>query len=69
MLKSQIRAVQIKILFGEDGIETWSDVATWNKFLKNVRVVVSTYQVLLEAVSHAFVRLERLSLLVFDEGE
>ncbi|KAI1769633.1 hypothetical protein GGR53DRAFT_473403 [Hypoxylon sp. FL1150] len=68
VLKSQIRAVQIKLLIGEDGIETWSDVRTWDEFLKNVRVVVSTYQVLLEAVVHAFVRLDRLSLLVFDEA-
>ncbi|KAI1781014.1 hypothetical protein F4818DRAFT_397486 [Hypoxylon cercidicola] len=68
VLKSQIRAVQIKILIGEDGIQTWSDVRTWDEYLKNVRVVVSTYQILLEAITHAFVRMDRLSLIVFDEA-
>ncbi|KAI0181482.1 hypothetical protein GGR52DRAFT_524797 [Hypoxylon sp. FL1284] len=68
VLKSQIRAVQIKLLIGEYGVETWSDVRTWNDYLKNVRVVVSTYQVLLDAVTHAFVRLDRISLMVFDEA-
>lgn len=69
MLRSQIPAVQIKTLVGADGVETWSDVRIWDDYLKNVRIVVSTYQVLLDAVNHAFVRMDRLSLIVFDEGQ
>ena len=41
----------------------------WPTVQRNVRVVVSTHQVLYDAISHAFVRLSRLSLLIFDEGK
>ncbi|KAF3071126.1 Dicer-like protein 2 [Daldinia childiae] len=68
VLRSQIPAVQIKTLVGADGVETWSNVRIWDDYLKNVRIVVSTYQVLLDAVNHAFVRMDRLSLIVFDEA-
>lgn len=40
----------------------------WDKYLKDARVVVSTYQVLFDAIAHGFVRFDRLSLLVLDEG-
>ena len=40
----------------------------WDAVLQNVKVVVSTYQILLDALSHAFVRMELISLIVFDEG-
>jgi len=36
--------------------------------LNNVRIVVSTHQVLLEALTHGFVKLSKLALLIFDEG-
>ncbi|KAI1136686.1 hypothetical protein F5Y05DRAFT_390571 [Hypoxylon sp. FL0543] len=68
VLRSQIPAVQIKFLSGADGVDTWTDVRTWDDYLRNVRVVVSTHQVLLDAISHAFVGLDRLSLVVFDEA-
>ncbi|KAI2632049.1 hypothetical protein GGR54DRAFT_582008 [Hypoxylon sp. NC1633] len=68
VLRSQIPAVQIKFLSGSDGVTAWTDIRTWDNYLKNVRVVVSTHQVLLDAISHAFVRLSRISLLVFDEA-
>ncbi|KAI1471063.1 uncharacterized protein F4812DRAFT_164917 [Daldinia caldariorum] len=68
VLRTQIPAVQTKILVGTDGPETWSNVRIWDDYLRNVRIVVSTYQVLLDAVNHAFVRMNRLSLIVFDEA-
>jgi replicative superfamily II helicase len=68
VLQSQITGVLIKILSGNDGVDSWSDVSIWDAFLKNVSIVVSTYQVLLDALSHAFVRVGTLSLIVFDEG-
>ncbi|KAI0096573.1 hypothetical protein F4814DRAFT_435161 [Daldinia grandis] len=68
VLRLQIPAVQIKTLIGADGVQTWSHVHIWDDYLKNVRIVVSTYQVLLDAVNHAFVRMDRLSLIVFDEA-
>lgn len=68
VLNSQIPGVQIKMLSGSDNVDTWSDVSTWDRFLKNVSIVVSTHQVLLDALSHKFVRMSSLSLIVFDEG-
>ncbi|KAI0885310.1 uncharacterized protein GGS22DRAFT_163408 [Annulohypoxylon maeteangense] len=68
VLRSQMPSVQIKFLSGADGIDTWTDDRTWDDYLKNARVVVSTYQVLLDATSHAFVRIDRLSLIVLDEA-
>ncbi|KAH8164933.1 hypothetical protein CIB48_g3304 [Xylaria polymorpha] len=68
VLKSQIGAAQIKLLSGSDGVDTWSDTRIWDDYLKNVRVVVSTYQILLDAITHAFVQFNRLCLIVFDEA-
>ncbi|KAI8947405.1 RNase3 domain-containing protein [Xylaria longipes] len=68
VLKSQIGAAQIKLLSGADGVDTWSDTRIWDDYLKNVRVVVSPYQVLLDAITHAFVQFNRLCLIVFDEA-
>jgi ERCC4-related helicase len=34
----------------------------------NVNIVVSTYAVLYDALCHAFVSMESLALIVFDEG-
>ncbi|KAI1083944.1 hypothetical protein F5B20DRAFT_526111 [Whalleya microplaca] len=68
VLKSQIPAVQIKLLVGADNIDTWTETRIWDDYLRNVRIMVSTYQVLLDAISHAFVRMDRLSLIVFDEA-
>lgn len=50
-------------------MEKWKDQYLWDAVLKNVRVVVSTYQILLDALTHDFVRLERIPLLIFDEGK
>ncbi|KAI1753705.1 RNase3 domain-containing protein [Xylaria castorea] len=68
VLKSQLGAAQIKLLSGADGVDTWSDTRIWDDYLKDVRVVVSTYQILLDAVTHAFVQFNRLCLIVFDEA-
>ncbi|CAJ2511602.1 Uu.00g072270.m01.CDS01 [Anthostomella pinea] len=68
VLQSQIPAAQMKSLSGKDGVDTWSETRIWDDYLKNVHIVVSTYQILLDAVSHAFVRLDQLSLIVFDEA-
>lgn len=56
------------MLTGEDSVDAWSSPSIWDVFLENVAVVVSTYQILNEALGHAFISMDRLSLLVFDEG-
>jgi ERCC4-related helicase len=63
-----IPVVQIIFLSGNDGVEKWKDKKIWNAILKNVRIVVSTPQILLDALSNGFVDMDTLSLLVFDEA-
>ncbi|TAQ90330.1 hypothetical protein B7494_g1341 [Chlorociboria aeruginascens] len=67
-IKSQITAVQTKFLSGNDGVERWTHKSLWDVVLKDVKIVVSTYQILLDALSHDFVRMESLALIVFDEA-
>jgi ERCC4-related helicase len=68
VLKGQIPSVQIKTLVGSDNVDTWSSVEVWEKFLQNVRIVVSTYQILADVLSHAFLPIDRFALIVIDEG-
>jgi len=68
VVQAQIPSVVSKLISGADNVHTWSK-ALWEKILENVRIVVSTFQVLFDAVSHAFVKLDTLSLIVIDEGE
>ncbi|KAI1428743.1 RNase3 domain-containing protein [Xylaria sp. FL1777] len=56
------------MLSGADNVDTWSDTRIWDDYLKNVHIVVSTYQVLLDAITHAFVQISKLRLIVFDEA-
>lgn len=49
-------------------MDSWSSEAIWAEFLLNVKIVVSTYEILNQALTHAFVKLESLALIVFDEG-
>lgn len=59
--------MSMKLLTGNDHVDTWS-ADIWETILDDVRVVVSTYQVLLDALCHAFIGIDRLALIVFDEG-
>lgn len=67
-IQSQISAIQVKFLSGADGVDRWTEQSHWNAVLFNVKVVVSTYQILLDALSHGFIQMTSLSLIVFDEG-
>lgn len=68
VISRQIPSVQVKLLTGDDGVDSWSSEGIWAEFLFNVRIVVSTYQILCDALHHAFVKLDSLALIVFDEG-
>ena len=49
--------------------DQWTNHAIWNRVLKSHRIMVSTPQVLLDALGHGYVSLGRdISLLVFDEA-
>jgi hypothetical protein len=56
------------MLSGNDNVDHWSDQSVWNAALKNIRIVLSTHQVLLDALTHAFVKLSKLAVIIFDEG-
>ncbi|PBP20089.1 RNase3 domain-containing protein [Diplocarpon rosae] len=67
-ISSQITSVQSKFLSGADGVDRWTEQSHWDAVLKNIKIVVSTYQILLDALTHGFVLMESLALIVFDEG-
>lgn len=68
VLRRNIPNVQIRLLIGSDNVHRWTEQRIWDIVLNNVRIVVSTHAVLADALSHGFVGMGRLALLVFDEG-
>ena len=67
-IKKKMRATKTRLLLGSDGVDRWSHTKTWNEALKGIRIVVSTPQILKDALGHAFVSISGLSLLIFDEA-
>ncbi|KAK0301710.1 Dicer-like protein 2 [Friedmanniomyces endolithicus] len=68
VLRTHLPAYQILSLTGQDGVDNWSRQHIWDAVLANVRVVVGTPAVLKDALTHGFVRISRLALLIFDEA-
>ena len=68
MFRSNLPAYEAQLLSGKDDVDKWTDQSTWDAVLQNVRVVVSTHAVLLDALTHGFVVMRKLALLIFDEG-
>lgn len=69
VFKSNLPGFGIQLLSGKDNVDHWTKLSTWDAVLLNIRIVVSTHQVLLDALTHAFVRMSGLALLIFDEGQ
>ena len=67
-LTTQLPAHQFRIITSLDNVDHWSTQAIWDAALWNMEVVISTPQPLLDTLSHGFLRMSRLSLLVFDEA-
>ncbi|KAK5733531.1 Dicer-like protein 2 [Elasticomyces elasticus] len=55
-------------LTGQDGVDNWSQQHLWDAVLANIRIVVGTPAVLKDALGHGFIRMSRITLLVFDEA-
>ncbi|KAK5684556.1 Dicer-like protein 2 [Elasticomyces elasticus] len=55
-------------LTGQDGVDNWSQQHLWDAVFQNVRIVVGTPAVLKDALGHGFIRMSRITLLVFDEA-
>lgn len=68
VIASQIPNVQIRLLTGLDNVDRWTEKSVWDKVLQDIRIVVSTHAVLFDALTHGFIRMSQLALIVFDEG-
>jgi endoribonuclease Dicer len=61
--------VPVGLIHGALEPKQWTDSSLWKRVLENNRVIVSTPQVLLDALSHGYVHMgEDIGLLVFDEA-
>lgn len=67
VLKLQIPSVPMQMLAGNRHLPTWGK-DMWTPLLEKTRVVITTPQILLDALDHAYVKMENLALIVFDEG-
>jgi endoribonuclease Dicer len=52
---------------GADGADNWSK-KTWERHLKDTMVVVCTAAILVDCLGHGFLRLDQISILIFDEA-
>ncbi|KAF2800747.1 hypothetical protein K505DRAFT_292221 [Melanomma pulvis-pyrius CBS 109.77] len=68
VFQTALPAYGIKLLCGKDGVEHWTDQTVWDSVLENTRIVLSTHAVLLDALTHAFVKMDKLALIIFDEA-
>ncbi|KAF2116487.1 dicer-like protein-like protein 2 [Lophiotrema nucula] len=68
VFKKNLPAYGIKALTGKDDVDHWTEQSVWDAVLKNVRIVLSTHQVLLDTLSHGFVKMQQLALIIFDEA-
>ncbi|EHK47075.1 hypothetical protein TRIATDRAFT_291296 [Trichoderma atroviride IMI 206040] len=66
VLKLQIPSVPMQMLAGNRHLPTWTQ-EMWTPLLAKTRVVITTPQILLDALDHAYLKMEHLALIVFDE--
>ncbi|KAE8378630.1 ATP-dependent helicase dcl2 [Aspergillus bertholletiae] len=68
VVRSHLPAVRACTITGMDKAERWKSQYIWDELLKDKQVVVSTHAVLYEALTHGFVHMSQLGLLIFDEA-
>ncbi|PWY93978.1 ATP-dependent helicase dcl2-1 [Aspergillus sclerotioniger CBS 115572] len=68
IISEGIPAVRSRTLTSLDKVELWREKAIWDAILKDMQVVVSTHAVLADAMSHGFVKITQLGLMIFDEA-
>lgn len=67
-LMSELPECHIRSFTGHDNVDSWKSGAIWRDMLSQVNVVVTTPQILCDALHHAYVKLQNISLLIFDEA-
>ena len=60
--------VSVGLISGASEPDQWKDSKLWTRLLESHRIMVSTPQILLDALSHGYVELAQIGLLVFDEA-
>lgn len=60
--------VAVGLVSGQSEPDQWKDKKVWIKLLEDHPIMVSTPQILLDALRHGFLTLGDVSLLVFDEA-
>ncbi|KAL3481424.1 dicer-like protein 2-1 [Aspergillus californicus] len=68
VILQHIPAAKSRTITGLDKVELWTEQAVWDVVLKDVQVVISTHAVLVDAMTHGFVRISQLGLIIFDEA-
>jgi len=68
-INAYLPALTTKLLIGSDNVDRWSEQRIWDAVLSDIQVVISTHAVLLDALTHGFVKMAHLALLIFDEGK
>jgi len=61
--------VSVGLISGADEPDQWKDARLWRTVLSTHRIMVSTPQILLDALRHGYIDLARdIGLLIFDEA-
>ena len=58
----------MSLMTGDCRFHLWSEQRVWDTMLGSSRLIFSTPAVLLDALSHAFIKMASLALIIFDEG-
>lgn len=61
-------SIQMSLMTGDCQLHLWSDQRIWDTMLGDSRIVFSTPAILFDALSHSFVKITSLALIIFDEG-
>ncbi|KKK18219.1 hypothetical protein AOCH_004535 [Aspergillus ochraceoroseus] len=68
VISKHIPAARSRTLTGLDKVELWTEQPVWDAVLKDIQVVISTHAVLADAMTHGFIKVSQLGLIIFDEA-
>ena len=58
---------EIERFCGEMGCDLW-ERDTWQKYLKENKIIVCTAEILYQCLFHSFISMDQINLLIFDEA-